>query len=283
MSDEAAVPNATEEATSETRERSSIQFPYGDLNDGLAVARAINGSGGVQGSLAQLSAWMKHDSISSGAFRLKVATARIFGIVETQRQLVTLTTLGRRIIDPGQERAARVEAFLTVPLYKAVYNKYDGYRLPPSVGLENEMVALGVAAKQKDKARQAFQRSAEQAGLLAQGKDRLIIPAGLQEQVTQPPDTEPLTDEAKRRVEEEQLKRDGGDGGLPPGLHPFIQGLLESLPAPGSEWPSQGREQWLETARNIFGLIYQGQLPAHLAATSIVTEPIGPPKDEASG
>ncbi len=39
-------------------------------------------------------------------------------------------------------------------------------------------------------------------------------------------------------------------------LHPFFQGLLEALPAPGSDWPLAKREQWLETARNIFGLMY---------------------------
>jgi hypothetical protein len=39
-------------------------------------------------------------------------------------------------------------------------------------------------------------------------------------------------------------------------LHPFFQGLFESLPEPGTEWPAAKREQWLETARNIFGLMY---------------------------
>lgn len=43
----------------------------------------------------------------------------------------------------------------------------------------------------------------------------------------------------------------------PTGLHPFFRGLLESVPAPGTEWPLADREQWLETARNIFALIYQ--------------------------
>jgi hypothetical protein len=41
-----------------------------------------------------------------------------------------------------------------------------------------------------------------------------------------------------------------------PDLHPFFRGLLESLPEPGMDWPSTSREQWLETARNIFALLY---------------------------
>jgi hypothetical protein len=39
-------------------------------------------------------------------------------------------------------------------------------------------------------------------------------------------------------------------------LNPFFRGLLETLPEPGIEWPSTDREQWLETARNIFALLY---------------------------
>ena len=39
-------------------------------------------------------------------------------------------------------------------------------------------------------------------------------------------------------------------------LHPFFRGLLETLPEPGADWPSPNREQWLDTARNIFALLY---------------------------
>ncbi len=42
-------------------------------------------------------------------------------------------------------------------------------------------------------------------------------------------------------------------------LHPFLQGLLEALPAPGADWPIARREQWLETARSIFALMYDDQ------------------------
>ena len=63
---------------------------------------------------------------------------------------------------------------------------------------------------------------------------------------------------------EEPAERTGGVGGgtvpldarEPVGLHPFFQGLLDTLPGPGADWPQAQREQWLETARNIFALIY---------------------------
>lgn len=41
-------------------------------------------------------------------------------------------------------------------------------------------------------------------------------------------------------------------------LHPFVQGLLKTLPEPETEWPTAARVKWLQTAANIFDLIYKG-------------------------
>ena len=51
------------------------------------------------------------------------------------------------------------------PLYKAIYDKYRGRGVLPSqaAALEREMVGLGVSDK-VNRARQTFERSAEQAG-----------------------------------------------------------------------------------------------------------------------
>lgn len=53
-------------------------------------------------------------SMTGGAFRLCVSTAATFGLTENERGKVKLTTLGRRIADPTQLAAARVDAFLPV-------------------------------------------------------------------------------------------------------------------------------------------------------------------------
>lgn len=234
------------------RSRSTIQFPYGDLNHALEVTRAIHSNSGDQCTLDQLAAWLKHDNVDSGAFQGKVATARIFGLIETGRKQVNLTPLGSNAVDPQQERQARVDAFLHVQLYRAIFDKYRGRLLPPGVGLEREMANLGVSPKQTDKARQAFQRSADQAGLFAHGRDRLVMPAdtSAEREVPGPETWQPQTVEGESRR--------GFGGGQPPSdLHPFIQGLLGTLPAPDSVWPQDERTKWLETAQNIFGLIYK--------------------------
>ena len=57
--------------------------------------------------------------------------------------------------------------------------------------------------------------------------------------------------------ERQEDHRGGGGNGDEPPLHPFIQGLLQTLPEPGSEWPLDEQATWLETAAHIFGLMYQ--------------------------
>jgi hypothetical protein len=39
-------------------------------------------------------------------------------------------------------------------------------------------------------------------------------------------------------------------------MHPFFRGLFDALPQPGTHWPKDQRDMWLETARHIFALVY---------------------------
>jgi hypothetical protein len=245
-----SAATAAEEAK---RERSTIAFPYNDLDDAMSVATAIHTNAGVSCDTDQLAAYM-NQSATGGSFRLTVSTARIFGLTENDKGRVSLTELGRRIVDPAQERRARAEAFLNVPLYRAIYDKYKGHMLPPAAALEREMATLGVSSKQTDKARQAFERSATQAAYFEHGKERLVMPAF---QAGGAPETIRIDP-----IEQQGLKKKtgvgGGGGGEGSDLHPFILGLLTTLPQPKEEWPVDQRVRWLQTASGIFDLIYTG-------------------------
>lgn len=257
--------SANEQGTEkQRRERSTILFPYNDLDDAIEVAKAINSNVAFGTcTVDQLGPWMGSKSVSSGAFRLKLATARIFGLIDGKtEQGLTLSANGRDIVNPEKETTARVQAFLAVPLYKQVFEKYKGYMLPSPVGLERQIVELGVAKKQGDKARQSFHRSAKQAGFFAHGEDRLVMPANV---MTKPVEDTPLTEKGDKagetgnnEVKGERKEKNGpsGGGNPPSGLHPFIQGLLQKLPPEGKVWPTEQRKQWLLTAENIFVLMY---------------------------
>ena len=244
--------NAVDASTDDKRERSTIEFPYLDLDDAVEIAKTIHSNAGVTCTLDQLAAYLKH-SMNSGSFRLRTSNARTYGLTENERGSLTLTDLGRRIADPSQESAARAESFLRVPLYSRIFENYRGYTLPPASALEKFMREAGVAAKQTGKARQAFMRAAKQAGFFAHGEDRLVQPA-----IAPSPGTKPIEPEHPKPPEPEK-KQNGSGGGDFGNLHPFIQGLLKTLPEPETEWKAADRVKWLSTAANIFDLIYKGE------------------------
>jgi hypothetical protein len=242
----------------EKRERSTIDFPYNDLDNAVGLAKEIERAGGTACALDQLAAAL---SVTvSGPFRQRVANAKTFGFIETGGGQVRLSELGRAVVDPAQEAWARTEAFLQVPLFNAIYERYKGYKLPGASGLETEINALGVSSKQTDKARQALMRSDRYAGFFAHGEDRLVRPT------VQGPGTRPLGNTTEAAAERQANNRGGdGNGGGRGGtytsekdLHPFIQGLLQSLPEPGTVWAIEGRAAWLKAAAHNFTLMYQG-------------------------
>lgn len=239
------VDIAAAEAAKESEsgyERSTIEFPYGDLEDALAIADAIHAHAGTSCTVDQLAAFQKQ-SAKSGAFRLNLSTGRVFGLIETDKGVISLTELGRRAVDPSQRTRAIAQSFLTVPLYRGIYDKYRGHHLPPAAALEREMGNLGVAKKQTRKARQAFERSATQSGFFAQGTERLVEP--IFRGATDPP----------QRVD--PPKRGGGgsgDGGDGP---PLVLGLVKMLPPQESVWPTQEREKWIKAVESIFSVIYK--------------------------
>lgn len=155
--------------------RSTIAFPYSGLADAEQIADALHRRGD-SATVDEVAAELGQTT-SSGAFRTKMATARIFGAIEVRRGQATLTPLGRRLVDPDKQKQARVDAFLHVPLYKQIFDAFKGHQLPGNAGIENRMVQLGVSPKQTEKARQALQKSADRAGFFESGKDRLVKPA----------------------------------------------------------------------------------------------------------
>lgn len=222
-----------------------------DLTSAVDLAAAIfkNVAGGECDD-DQLAAWTNQSSKSS-TFRVQVYAARTFGVLSGEASRHKLTDLGLCIVDTMREREARVRAFLNVPLYSAIFERFKGGQLPPAAALEREMVTLGVAPKQKDRARQVFERSAEQAGFFAHGRDRLIQPG------IAPSHHNPPPQEEERGGGNNGGGHGGGSGGSDD-VDPIIRGLLVRLPKTGSVWPTQQRKLWLKLLEGSFELIYQG-------------------------
>lgn len=254
-----ALPEPTEEAVKQ-RERSTIGFPYHPLSDGIAVAKAVHELGDRCGH-DQLITPLGYSSVENGSYTLRLSGARHFGLISFSKDGVTLTPGGHRIVDAQQEERARADAFLAVALYRKLYEEYKGRSLPPTnIGLEAVLVGYGVAAKQKDKARQVLQRSAEQAGFFYQGRDRLVLPAV----ANQPLDTT-KPDTAQSEPPRENGPRSGSGGGGGPKLPTLIRGLIESLPPEGGSWKQEERDQWLKAVTLLVDMVYKIE-PLRIAA-----------------
>jgi len=232
--------------------RSTIRFPYLDQDDAVKFAKAIRETAGNSCTRDALAGHLKV-SAKAGGFNLRAVTAKMFGFVESDKGNFSLTALGKQVIDPKMEKAARAESFLLIPLYKRVFDEYRNDTLPNNAALEKAIEKMGVAPKQTDKARQALQRSASQAGYFAYGTDRLIAPVAKTAVVgTIPEGNSGATGDGLGTGS-------GGSGGgsLPPsGLDPVIAGLLGKLPEPNSRWPKEGRRRWLQTLVNAIDLVY---------------------------
>lgn len=262
--DQAESGSSPEQIEKQSREQSTIQFPYGDLEDAISVATALLSCGGVPCDPDQLAAAMKQ-SPSSGNFRMKIATARLFGVIDTMQGKYSLTDLGFSITDPSRAKAAKADAFLNVPLYKRVYDEFRNKQLPPRpTGLERSFIGFGVAQKQSDRARHAFDRSAQQAGYFDQGgRDRLVRPTvgtTVTAQIAEATESTGANDGMKPPAD--PVSKNGNstnDLGVNAGYHPFIEGLLKTLPAPNTVWAIEGRAAWLEAAASVFKLLYKGE------------------------
>jgi hypothetical protein len=245
----AAVENVadTEDQSAESeRDRSTIPFPYADLDNAIRIAKAVSEVGGTTCQVAGVAAKLGV-KITGGGFRQMLSAAKVFGLVTFGQSMVQLTVLGQKIADPKQEKQARVDAFLTVPLYRAIFDRVKGAggTLPPPAGLESEMVSLGVTPKVVDRARQTFQRSALQAGFFAFGQDRLIMPSH-----------RPAEGGAAQSHGGGKPGGDSGGGGGGNTRDPLLQGLINKLPPDGTTWGAEDRVAWMELAKGIFDFVY---------------------------
>lgn len=247
MDSQTETPDTSADS-SQKRERTQIDFPYADMGSAEELTSTLFVKGGGSAEPPQLAGWLDM-SANGGTFRSRVSAARMFGFVETSRGSIEITDLGRRVADDAQAPSARAEAFLNVPLFEAMFQKNNGFGLPPAAAIERQMVELGVPVKQKERARQVFQKSADRAQFIDQNSGRLIKPS-----IAPPPpsyvDTPPPPPPSGNGG--------GNGGGDDLDLHPFIQGLLKTLPETGTKWSHADRVKWLTLAANAFEMIYEG-------------------------
>lgn len=235
-------------------DRSTISFPYFDLSESVRLATAMSANVGKdEASDDQLAAWVEFSPKSSG-YRARIASARTFGILE-QGSVGDhrLTDLGLKVVSDDHSRAGLAEAFLRVPLFKRVYEQWQGQQLPPAASLERAMIQMGVANKQAARARQVLERSATRAGFFENGRDRLVPPGIRQSEVSEPANQAEV-------VSDDEFSAEWSNG-----VDPIIRGLLQRLPPSGSVWAEDERQLWLDLLKGSFKLIYRDKEDSRLS------------------
>jgi hypothetical protein len=254
MADNENTANATPiPADGRKRFKSEVAFPYADLESAIELAQTVVTKAGTSCALEELAVWMGQTA-DGGTFRTRVGAARMFGLVETGSGQVTVTQLGRDALDKsGVERAARVTAFLNVELFQALYDQNKGHPLPPLPAIERQIEGLGVSPKQKERARQTFNKSAIYAGFIDAASGRFIKPgiAGIKEERA-----------ADTRDDDRNKNRNGGgDGSGSDGLNldPLLIALLKKIPEAEKGWPAAQRVRWFRTFAMNVSQIYDGE------------------------
>jgi hypothetical protein len=240
----------------ETRQRSTIAFPYTDYEGASKVAVAVHGNvGHGTCSTAQLAPWMGQSPKSSG-FRTQLAAARLFGMIDSDgSDSYRLTPLGIRVVDPAQARAVKADAFLRVPLFAALFEKYKAGVTPPTAALEREIVGLGVSEKQKARARQVFEGSAQQCGFRDHGANRLVMPAVM---VTAPT-ANGSSDAGSGGGGGSSGNGGGGNSSIGLDLDALLIALLQKIPPQGQSWPRERRLRWFKTFAMNVSQVYDGE------------------------
>ncbi|MBR0973660.1 hypothetical protein [Bradyrhizobium japonicum] len=245
----AAGPETAEETK---RFRSELSFPYADLEGCVELAQTLfTRVGPAACDQGELAAWM-NQSATGGTFRTRISAAKMFGLIDTGQGRASITQLGRdALTGTGNERSARVQAFLNPELFNRMYEQNKGHTLPPAAAIERQMEQMGISPKQKERARQTFVKSATYAGFIDISTGRFVKP-GLS----------PQEERSAKRDEDLGGGGNGGGGGGQPPIDPIIAGLLARLPKSGEIWPETDRKLWLQLLEGSFKLIYKDSPPS---------------------
>lgn len=240
--------------------RSSVGYPYFDLNQSLEVARAIHEKGGGTCTTDQLAAFLGYKSVNSGTYQTRVSAAKQFGLIRSEGGMISVTERAHQILSPVMPEDsvnARADAFLSAQLFNEIFEKYRGGTIPPEVGLKNLLLqSYGLSQDRVGPAVRVLMDSADQAGFFTASGDRsrLIRPAVKATNGAGSGGAQQVVSEPEQPVEKQRMLGGGGDG--PAGVHTAIIGLLRDLPPSGSVWPAKQKARFVKAFQATLDFIY---------------------------
>ena len=240
-----------------------------DLDSSIEVARALEALGGLASS-DELAVRLEYSGKNNGAYLSRLASARLYGLVEGQSDRLSPSAAAISILRPDYpqtEARARLEAFERVPLNAAVLNAYQGKALPDTTGLRNALqVQWGVNPNNAATVLARLLDSAEQAGLFstAGGRTRMIRPTLGRDAGSPPADSHRKDghDQHDRADHDGAARRDPPPAQADARRNKLIDGVLDELPELGGTWTENELQQWLSFLESALRVVYRLPRPA---------------------
>jgi hypothetical protein len=234
------------------RPHGAVRFPVYDLGDSIEVVRRLHHELGGSASAPEMAARLGYSGIQNGAFINRLASARMFGLLEGTAERLMLSERAKSILmpeDESMEASALADAFEAVPVFKAFYDAYDGRSLPAHAGRINALqTRFEVPADRSANVLSRLERSAERAGYFRVASDRMIRPRTSGRRPAEV--SNDLPDPGATTARPSGTGRRGAD-------HLLMQGAFAELPPTSEQWKEEGLEQWLELVETAARVIYK--------------------------
>lgn len=178
-----------------TAKRSPYLFPAYDFGFARQIAARVEKDGAGSLSEETLAIALKL-SVKSSGFQLKALTARQFGLLLKQGQTLTTTALAKAIFKPTSEaekKAALIQAFLNIPLFKEVATRFKGRPLPDSQDFRNILEReLGIDSKRVADAERVLMDSARETGVIVNSGSNVYLSTEMSSVAEEPKPDKPF-------------------------------------------------------------------------------------------
>lgn len=150
-------------------------YPVSTFQNALEVARAVCDSGGANSDVQRsVIAHTLQSSANSGAFIQRIASAKVYGMIEGGRTGYHLTDDAKRYFFPSsdsEKRNALLMLLKSAPIFAEIIKRFDGNRIPSTDLLANVLLReFNIPGSWKDRVARFFLKAAADAEILdAQG------------------------------------------------------------------------------------------------------------------
>ena len=266
MSDPTSGPQPTQEqGRPKPRRAPENQFLVYDLNASLVLAKTVREKGGDTCSPEQLGAWLDYKNTKGGGYVARVYAAKAFGLIETVQGKYRITPRAESIlyeVTPQAKTQALRDAFMGVPMFRSIYERYKGTQLPVELGMNNLLrTYYHVPPDRVSTAYRVLMDSADSAGFFHQGRrTQLVEPVIGTPSFATPEATNDGGEASSERPGPKYWNggRGGGsDGGSElPSRGKLLDGMWEELPEEQA-WDEDGLAYWLETFERLLRVRYR--------------------------